>query len=196
VHPKDELEDRGQDPIPPELAWVSHCRDEMLGVYRVWRQYLEPIPAFERALADVFDEPMYKRVQDYFDGTMDPIDGAGAGERARTLLRNALERESGTAPGPHPPKSAPATLPAVPGPLLPTADGIRFTTISGAHYEVDFLRSRIRTFQQIATWHAFSQISLIEPGRPIEITWTTGPPATTTTEPVLEAWTYDPSTTE
>ena len=55
-----------------------------------------PIPAFERTLAEVLDEPSYERIQSFFDGEHDAVYGMDAGERAHTQLRDALEIEMET----------------------------------------------------------------------------------------------------
>jgi hypothetical protein len=75
------------------LGWLRPHLDVIAETYAASRADMEPIPAFEHTLAHVLDEPSYERIQSFFDGEHDAVYGLGAGERARTQLRDALEAE-------------------------------------------------------------------------------------------------------
>jgi len=75
------------------LGWLRPHLDAVAAGYRTLRSDMDPIPAFEQTLADVLDEPSYKRIQAFFDGEHDAVYGPDAGERARTQLRESLETE-------------------------------------------------------------------------------------------------------
>jgi hypothetical protein len=75
------------------LGWLRPHLDLIATAYAASRTDMEPIPAFEHTLAHVLDEPSYERIQSFFDGEHDTVYGLGAGERARTHLRDALEAE-------------------------------------------------------------------------------------------------------
>jgi hypothetical protein len=81
------------------LGWLRPHLDLIAETYRASRSDMEPIPAFEHTLAHALDEPSYERIQSFFDGEHDAVYGLGAGERARTQLRDALEAETGPGPG-------------------------------------------------------------------------------------------------
>jgi hypothetical protein len=70
--------------IHPRLDAIHDCYVEL-------RARMDPIPAFEQALADSLDDVTYDRAQSFFDGEHDSIYGPAAGERARSALREALE---------------------------------------------------------------------------------------------------------
>jgi hypothetical protein len=73
------------------IAWLRPHLDRLGEAYGDTRFNLDPIPAFEQALAHVLDEARYERLQSFFDGDQDTTYGQGEGERARTALREALE---------------------------------------------------------------------------------------------------------
>ena len=77
------------------LGWLRPHLDVIAETYAASRTDMEPIPAFEHTLAHVLDEPSYERIQSFFDGEHDTVYGLGAGERARTQLRDALEGKTG-----------------------------------------------------------------------------------------------------
>lgn len=81
------------------LGWLRPQLDSISQHYGRLRSELDPIPAFERTLADVLDEPSYERIQSFFDGEHDAVYGMGAGERARAELRDSLEIEMDRGPG-------------------------------------------------------------------------------------------------
>jgi hypothetical protein len=81
------------------LGWLRPHLDSITERYRILRSDLDPIPAFERTLAEVLDEPSYERIQSFFDGEHDAVYGMNAGERARTQLRDSLEMEMDRRPG-------------------------------------------------------------------------------------------------
>jgi hypothetical protein len=64
----------------------------------------------------------------------------------------------------------------------PCPMGLRFSTIDGTTYEVDFLRDRIRalaagdTATWAGAWRAYSEISPIDIGQQVVVTWPTGDP--------------------
>src|SRR5450631_3934456 len=87
---------RREDPpmdVAEGLGWLRPHLDVIAETYAASRTDMEPIPAFEHTLAHVLDEPSYERIQSFFDGEHDAVYGLGAGERARTQLRDALEAE-------------------------------------------------------------------------------------------------------
>ncbi len=75
------------------LGWLRPHLDLIAETYSALRADMGPIPAFEQTLAHVLDEPSYERIQSFFDGEHDAVYGSGAGERARTQLRDSLEAE-------------------------------------------------------------------------------------------------------
>lgn len=81
------------------LGWLRPHLEMVAATYTQLRAELDPIPAFEQTLARVLVEKDYDRIESYFDGEHDAVYGTGAGERARTQLRDALEATNAAAPG-------------------------------------------------------------------------------------------------
>jgi hypothetical protein len=73
------------------LGFIHSRLDSIRDCYVELRARMDPIPAFEQALADSLDDATYDRAQSFFDGEHDLIYGPGSGERARVALREALE---------------------------------------------------------------------------------------------------------
>jgi hypothetical protein len=80
------------------LGWLRPHVTVLAETYGTLRAAMEPIPAFEQTLSHVLDDDGYDRIQSFFDGEHDAVYGLGAGERARTQLRDALEATRQTRP--------------------------------------------------------------------------------------------------
>lgn len=81
--------------VPNGLLWVRPRLRRVADGYAELRHRLDPVAAFEQALADGLDDADYDRLEAFFDGGSDGLFGPDAGTQARTALRDALERVVG-----------------------------------------------------------------------------------------------------
>jgi hypothetical protein len=77
--------------IPAAVGWITEEMDLIFAEYAELRDTLDPDQSLEHALVTALDRESWERLTEFFAGDRDVVYGAGAGERARIAIRDALE---------------------------------------------------------------------------------------------------------